>query len=148
MQKISFGFMNPETGHLLRVYSTEHDEDCITPYREFTLDKSDEVYETEEAAAVLDIMNRGRASRCISGEARSDWLPRPCRWLVKRDFRIDDYVPVAFVRELEPILEGGDELVTSMNVRLVRFDDAADPESIWFDDIENRFRAQDRPRTP
>jgi hypothetical protein len=26
-----------------------------------------------------------------------------------------------------------------MDVRLVRFDDTSDPNSIWLDDIENRF---------
>ncbi|MNU26929.1 hypothetical protein D3C71_153120 [compost metagenome] len=130
MQKVAYAFMNPGNGKFLRVYSTENEEDCITPQRELTLDWDDPIYETEEAAAVLDIMHGRKTGRYISREAASDWLPRV-------NLSIGNYVPVAFIRELQPVLPGGDLLITSMAVRLVRFEHAMDPDTLWLDDVDN-----------
>lgn len=138
MQKISYALMNPDDGLFLRVYSTEHEEDCITPYREFTLEQDDPIYETNEAAALLDILVGRQNGRYLSGEARSEWIPRMGKSLIRRNVQIGDYVPVAFVRELQPVVQGGDFLVTSMSVQVVRFDNTADPETIRLVDLENR----------
>lgn len=130
MQSVTYAFMNPVNGKFLRVYSTENEEDCITPHRELTLDGDDPIYETEEAAAVLDVMLGRQTGRYISQEARSEWLPTV-------NLTIRNYIPVAFIRELEPVVPGGDFLVTSMVVRLVRFENTTDPDTIWLDDVEN-----------
>lgn len=145
MQKTSYAFLNPDNGRFLRVYSTEREEDCITPYREFTFDEDEPIYETDEAAALLDIMSGRRNGQCLSREARSEWTPRVTEWfknrLIRRKEQFEDYVPVAFIRDLQPVVDGGDLLAVSMSVRLVRFDDPADPESIRLDEIENRHPA-------
>ncbi|TLX17132.1 hypothetical protein [Rhizobium sp. MHM7A] len=135
MQKISYGFMNPNDGCFLHVFHYEDDPDDggMGADSEFNLDKFEPIYETEDPAALLDTMIGTQNGRYLSQEALSGGLPMSFR------IQIKDYVPVAFVRELRPVVEGGDDLVTSMAVRLVRFDNTADPASLWLDDIENRF---------
>jgi hypothetical protein len=135
MQKISYGFMNPSDGRFLHAFQFEDDPDDggMGSEYEFSLDTDYPVYETEEAAALLDTMIGVQSGRYLSQEALGGCLPLSFRISIK------DYMPVAFVREFRPVIEGGEALVASMNVRLVRFDNTADPESIWLDDIENRF---------
>lgn len=134
MQKISYGFMNPNDGCFLHVFQHEDDPDDggMGADLEFSLDKDYPIYETEEPAALLDTMIGPQNGRYLSQYGLGGCLPL-------RRVQINEYVPVAFVRELRPVVEGGEELVTAMNVRLVRFDNTADPGSIWLDDIENRF---------
>jgi hypothetical protein len=135
MQKISYGFMNPNDGCFLHVFHYENDPDDggMGADLEFNLDRDDPIYETEEPAAILDAMIGVQNGRYLSQDALGGCLPLLFRVQIK------DYVPVAFVRELRPVVQGGDDLVTSMSVRLVRFDNTADPGSLWLDDIENRF---------
>lgn len=135
MQKISYGFMNPVDGRFLHVFQFEDDPDnCgMGVAYEFNLDTDNPIYETEEAAALLDTMIGTQDGRYLSQEALGGCLPATFRLSIK------DFVPVAFVRELRPVIDGGEDVVTAMTVRLVRFDNTADPDSIWLDDIENRF---------
>lgn len=135
MQKISYGFMNPNDGRFLHAFQFGDDpnDGGMGSEYEFNLDADDPLYETEEAAALLDTMIGVQNGRYLSQEALGGCLPLSFRIPIK------DYVPVAFVREFRPVLDGGEALEASMGVRLVRFDSTADPESIWLDDIENRF---------
>ncbi len=135
MQKISYGFMNPLDGRFLHTFQFEDDPDDggMGVEYEFNLDTDDPVYETEEAAALLDTMIGTQNGRYLSQEALGGCLPAAFRISIK------DYVPVAFVRELRPVIEGGENVIAAMTVRLVRFDNTADPETLWLDDIENRF---------
>jgi hypothetical protein len=135
VQKISYGFMNPNDGCFLHVfqYDNDADSDGMGYDLEFSLDEDDLIYETDDAAAIIDTMIGTQNGRYLSEESLFGGLPGQLRIDIK------DYVPVAFVRELRPIIEGGEALVTSMAVRLVRFDNTADPKSVWLDDVENRF---------
>lgn len=135
MQQISYGFMNPHDGCFLHVFQYNDDatSDGIGYDLEFTIDADDVIYETDDPAAILDTVIGMQNGRYLSEEALFGGLPGKIRVDIK------DYVPVAFVRELRPIIEGGEALVVSTTVRLVRFDNTADPKSVWLDDIENRF---------
>jgi hypothetical protein len=134
MQQTSYAFMKPDDGRFLRVYHYEDDPHSGEGgFYEFSMDHDEPIYETGEPAALLDTMIGIQNGRYLSEEALHRHLPRPFGVHLKY------FVPVAFIRELSPVTDGGDTLVRSMDVRLVRFDDTSDPNSIWLDDIENRF---------
>jgi hypothetical protein len=134
MQKISYGFMDPNNGRFLRLayYESDPGDDDMGSDLEFSLDKDFPIYETEEPAALLDTMIGPQNGRYLSSDGLGGCLP------LKR-VQTKDFMPVAFVREFRPVIEDGEAIEASMKVRLVRFDNTADPESIWLDDIENRF---------
>lgn len=142
MQTIQYGFIDPINGLFLRVFTHDHDPDNagIGSDFEFTLDKDYPVYECDQPAALLDIMFGPQNGRYLSQDGLYGSLPTP--------FRIDiqPFVPVAFIKEFRPVIEGGDAILTSTEVRLVRFDDTSDPGSLWLDDLEHRFLSAEQVR--
>jgi hypothetical protein len=106
---------------------TSTDDDGPGWDTEFSLDQDYPIWETDEAAALLDVTHGPRNRRFLSKEGLTGL---PARLVL-----IDDFVPMAFVRELESLIEGGDLLAVSTAVRLVHFENTSDATTVRLDDI-------------
>lgn len=132
MQKIDYGFMD-RSGYFLRLAASEHDPDNAGDGYDysFILDADHPIYETDDPAAILDTMIGYQNGRYLSKDGQFGGLPSKYR------ININDFVPVAFIREMKSVIDGGERIAASMTVRLARFADTSDPESVWLDDVEN-----------
>ena len=114
MERITYALMNPHTGHLARIFN--HDGDEGPGYVcELTLDSDHDIFETEDPAFVLDIMNGPKDGRFRSNDALGGLLPATFR------IPLSNFVAVAMTRRLEPVVEGGDLLPVALTVREVKF---------------------------
>lgn len=133
MQQVTYGFMDAK-GYFLRVSQVEHDPDNAGDGYEyhFEADADYPIYETDDPAAIIDTMIGRQNFRYLSEAGLYGGLPS--------QYRIDiaDYTPVAFVRSMSPVIEGGDLLPAFLSVRYLRFGDTSDPKSTWLANIDNQ----------
>lgn len=113
MERITYALMNPHTGHFARIFN--HDGDEGPGYAcELTLDSDHDIFETEDPAFLLDIMNGPKDGRFRSKDALGGLLP--ATFCVP----LSDFVTVAMTRRHESVVEGGDLLPVALTVREVK----------------------------
>lgn len=128
MQNVTFAFLDPQEGHFLRVTNRQES----TSERMFTLDDDFPIFETTDAKAIIDIRRCDGDNHSL--EAKNGKLPNSSL------INIDDFIPVAFVREMTPVVPGGEMFASSTVVRLVCFDETFNSDTYWLDDLENRHQ--------
>jgi hypothetical protein len=133
--RTTFGFMNLQTGKFLRVAINDEPFDGQESHASawFTSDPEDPIWETDEAAVIIDILNPWQIPY-LSQDALCGCIPE-FGWGMTRE-GLNGMVPVAFQRVMRPVVEGGDPIPVSMSVSGIHFENARDPASVWLVSLE------------
>lgn len=131
MYKDSYGFIESASGRFLRVRLNDEPFDGQEMHESawFTMDADDAIWETDDAAVVLDLLNPWGPLPFLSADGLGGYLPsRHAGGSQYVDLR--QFVPVCFRRTMQAVVEGGDEIPLSMEVFVASFTDQRDPGSV------------------
>jgi hypothetical protein len=140
MFKDSYGFMDT-AGRFLRVCLNDEPFDGQESHDSawFTMDAGDSIWETEDCAVVLDLLNPWGPLPFLSDDARGGYLPSRhaggSRYVDPREM-----IPVCFRRTMRTVVDGGDEIDVSTDVFVASFADRRDPRSVELSPIFERPR--------
>lgn len=133
---VTYGFMNLQTGRFLRICRNDEPFDGQEDHADawFSKDAHDPIWETDDPAVILDILNPWDGRPFLSADARSGSIPVFGWWFDRTE--LNAMVPIAFQRSMAPVVSGGDPIPVSMSVSGVHFEDKRDPKSVWLVSLE------------
>jgi hypothetical protein len=140
MHKDSYGFVNA-AGRFLRLCLNDEPFDGQESHESawFTMDVYSPIWETDDAAVILDLLNPWGSLPFLSEDARGGCLPsRHAGGSLSIDLR--EMTPVCFRRQMGAVIHGGDEIATATEVFVVSFADQRDPNSSVLSAIESSPR--------
>lgn len=134
--EVAYGFMNLQTGRFLRVSRNDEPFDGQEDHADawFSKDVHDPIWETDDPAVILDILNPWGPLPFLSEDARNSGIPVFGWWFDRNE--LNSMVPIAFQRTMAPVVPGGDPIPVSMSVSGVHFEDKRDPKSFWLVSLE------------
>jgi hypothetical protein len=130
MFKDSYGFIDA-SGRFLRVCLNDEPFDGQESHESawFTMDADDPVWETDDVAVVLDLLNPWGPLPFLSADGLGGYLPS-CHAGGSRYVDLRQMVPVCFRRTMKAVVDGGDVIPVSTEVFVASFADRRDPKSV------------------